>query len=429
MAPATLPRTPDEVLAERMQFLGQAMLVLFLAGWFAGLFPFDDLLDRCGTPLGADYSMFYVAGQVVLDGAADRLYDQAEHQQRLHALFPGLDNAFCLPYRYPPFVAVLMAPLAALPYPISYGCFLLLSCLAWASAIWLMTKHLRILRGRWRRPVLWAIAGWPLAWETLMGGQASMFAMLILSCSFVLVRARRWVSAGAVLALAAYKPNVLAFVALGIVLRYPRMLKGAIPIATLLGLFSLFPAGWKGWNDYMALSSQLALQPWNVATPYWKVHGIASWLAMLPGENERVCSLVLGAALAALVAWFWRSSEASETTAAPLAIGALVSVNALFNPYTPIYDLSLLMVGSLLTAESLARRYGASVAGRLGLAQVILATIYFGPHLSQVTSQWIAVQPFSLALLVLFFWQLRHFGKRGRSSFSMTDRSLPMTHP
>jgi hypothetical protein len=238
-----------------------------------------------------------------------------------------------------------------------------------------------------------------------------MFAILIVSGSFVLLRLRRWALAGAVLALAAYKPNVLAFVALGIVIRHPRVLLGAIPVAGLAGLLSLVPCGWQGWSDYLALSSKLTLQPWDVATPYWKVHGITSWLALLLGENARLCSLALGTALTVMVASLWRRREREHASVTPLAWAVLISLNALFNPYTPIYDLSLLMVSGVLTAEGLACKYGVSVASRLGFAQVLLTLLYFGPHLSQALSQAIGVQVFPLVLLGVFLWQLRHFDR------------------
>jgi hypothetical protein len=409
MAAACPQRTPNEILSERMTFLGRAMLVVFLVGWVAWFAPFDNLLDLRGTPWGADYSMFYVAGRVVLEGAGERLYDQAEHQQRLHALFPGIEPSFCLPYRYPPFVAVLMAPLAALPYPLSFAGFLLLSGCAWAGSLRLLVGQLEILRSSWRQPILWALVGCPLAWETFIGGQASMFAILIVCGGFALVRARRWALAGAVLALAAYKPNVLAFVALGITIRHPRVLRGAIPVAGLVGLLSLVPGGWQGWSDYLALGSQLAVQPWDVATPYWKVHGVTSWLTLLAGENARMCSLAIGAALTVLFVSFWRRYESEDVAATSLAWAALISLNALFNPYTPIYDLSLLMVSGVLTAEGCARRYGLNVAGRTGFAHALLAILYFGPHLSQAISQASGLQVFPLVLLGISYWQLRNF--------------------
>lgn len=409
-----------------MQFLSQATLVLFLFVWASWLYPFDDLLDRRGTPLGADYSMFYVSGRVVLEGAGARLYDQAEHQHRLQALFPAIDPSFCLPFRYPPFVAVLMVPLAALPYAASYGCFLALSCAAGSVSIWLLTRRLGILRGPWRRPALWAAAGMPLVWETLLGGQASLFALLILTAVVALVSDKRFALAGAALALAAYKPNVLAFVGLGLLLRYPRLLRGTIPVALILGLVGLIPAQWGGWRDYFTLSSQLALQSWDVETPFWKVHGLAAWLDLLPGLNARLCSLLLGATLTGGVAWSWRKTKVSETVVAPLAIATLISVNALFNPYTPIYDLVLLLVGSLLMAEYLALRFGQDINGRLWQAQLLLATVWFGPHLSQFVSRTTVAQPFSLALLAILAWQLRQLDllRRGAEAPSPIPRVI-----
>src|SRR5690554_1076432 len=95
-------RPPYVAVAQRLRFMSQAFLIVMLIGWISWFYPFDDLLDRQGTPLGADFSMFYVSGQVAGSESADRLYDQAEHQQQLQALFPGISKSFCLPYRYPP---------------------------------------------------------------------------------------------------------------------------------------------------------------------------------------------------------------------------------------------------------------------------------------------------------------------------------------
>jgi hypothetical protein len=376
---------------------------VFLLGWISWFLPFDDLLDRRGTPLGADFAMFYVAGQVVLDGATDRLYDQAEHQLRLQALFPGIDEQFCLPYRYPPFVALLMAPLAALPYAVSFACFFALSCAAWWTALWILARDLQILRGPWRGPILVAIVGWPVALETLIGGQASMFALLLLTAAIVLVRRHQFVWAGVILALAAYKPNVLAFITLALALRYPRVLLGAIPAWVALGMVSLIPNGWSGISDYLTLGMQLAVQTWDVETPFWKVHSLASWFELLPGGQERVVSLAVGLASTVTVVWIWRRAIGDSMTGPVLA--TLVSINALFNPYTPIYDLTLLLPGVLLTAESLWLRYGNDLEGRLGTAQLILAALYFGPHLSQLSAKALGVQSFALVLLALAVWQ------------------------
>jgi hypothetical protein len=289
--------------------------------------------------------------------------------------------------------------------------------------VWVFVKDLRVLQGPWRKPILWTIAGWPLVWETLIGGQASLFALLILCITVALLRRQRFALAGCVLALAVCKPNVLAFVAFGCLLRYPKLLRGAVPMLAILGLCSLVPSGWSGLGEYLALGTRLAVQPWALETPYWKVHGLASCMAALPGEYERACSLLLGMVATGAVVWYWRRASTDQPAVFCLAIALLVSINALLNPYTPIYDLVLLLAGGLLTAEVLVLRYGDDVSGRLGVSQLLLAALYFGPHLSQLTARATTFQPFALVLLAISVWQAREFGKAVLSSGSSALRS------
>jgi hypothetical protein len=413
--PKTDVRSPNRVLSERIQFAACAILIVFVLGWIGWVFPFDDLLDRSGTPLGADFSMFYIAGQVVLDGAGDQLYDQAEHQQRLQKLFPTIDPSFALPYRYPPCVAALMAPLAALPYPLAYAVFLALSCAAWWTATRQVVAGSPELRKAWRGSLRWAMLGWPVALETLVGGQASMFALLIAVSVYMCLRNQRFVVAGAILALAAYKPNVLALLGLGCLIRYPRMWKGFLPVAAGVGGFCLVPNGWEGLLQYRELTANLATQAWDVATPLWKVHGLAPWFHFTLGDDGRLACGLIGLAATLLVAVQWPSKAVETATTAleghrtksvePIWFAVLISINALFNAYAPIYDLVLLMAGATLTAEHLAQRHGPNVGRTLAVTQFVLAIVYFGPHLSQAIAKSTGAQPFGLVFAALAVWQ------------------------
>jgi len=416
-------RSPNRVLSERIQFVACAILVLFFAGWIGWFFPFDDLLDQSGTPLGADFSMFYVAGQVVLDGAGEQLYEQAEHQRRLQQLFPAIDPSFALPYRYPPFVATLMIPLAALPYALAYAVFLVLSCAAWWTAARQLVSACPELQDAWQRSLRWAILGWPVALETLVGGQASMFALLIAVSVYVLLRHKRVVLAGAILALAAYKPNVLALLALGCLFRYPRMLTGFVPVATGVGLLCLVPAGWEGLMQYRELTANLATQSWDVATPIWKVHGLTPWFQFMLGDNGRLACGLLGIAATLGVAIRARAVTVSEPIE-PIWFATLISLNSLFNAYTPTYDLVLLLVGATLTAEHLVHRHGPNVSRTLVAAQLLLAIVYFGPHLSQFVAKSTGAQPFGLVLAALAIWQGGLLWQSQREPSEVSDQLL-----
>src|SRR5262245_15834230 len=130
--------SPSTSVADRTRFLACAMAIVCLAGWMSWFWPFDDLLDRQGTPLGADFSMFFTAGQIASDGAFEKLYDQAEHQRRFHASFPGLAAQFCWPFRYPPAVALCLAPLSRIPYAVAWGVFSFASVAALVGSLYLL---------------------------------------------------------------------------------------------------------------------------------------------------------------------------------------------------------------------------------------------------------------------------------------------------
>ncbi|MBI2481558.1 MAG: DUF2029 domain-containing protein [Planctomycetia bacterium] len=246
--------------------------------------------------------------------------------------------------------------------------------------------------------------GWPVALETLVGGQASMFALLIAVSVYVLLRHQRFVCAGAILALAAYKPNVLALLALGCLIRYPRMWKGFLPVAVGVVVFCLVPAGWEGLMQYRELTANLATQSWDVATPLWKVHGLAPWFHFMMGDDGRLTCGLIG-----LVATIVFAIRARVVTVSgpiePIWFATLISLNALFNAYTPTYDLVLLLVAATLTAEHLAQRHGPNVGRTLAAAQLLLAIVYIGPHLSQVVAKSTGAQPFGLVLTAVATWQ------------------------
>lgn len=390
-------RTPQQVLTERVRFVSATLLALFLLGWIGWFWPYDDLLDRSGTPLGADFSMFYVAGQLASAGEVEHLYDQAAHQARLHRQFPGIDPQFALPYRYPPLVAFLLAPLARLPYGWAVGIFLGLGLLAAVTSLWLlMRENIPLARERWRLGLL-AVLGWPVVLETWIGGQASLFGLSIVCVGVVLMQRQRYAWAGAVWALAAYKPNLLLLVILGCVLFRPRTLRGLLPaMAILIGL-TWWTSGWAGIQAYLDLTLQLAAQPWDVETPFWKVHGIAPWLTLVVGDHARLVALVLGLAATGCIVWRWRQTDNDPTSPLPYAL--LITVNALANPYTPIYDLTLLAAGFVLMASLLARVDCESLVNQSTIWQLVLAVCYFGPHLSQLLARPLGFQTFPLLLL------------------------------
>jgi hypothetical protein len=325
------------------------------------------------------------------------------HQERLHHLFPGIDPQFALPYRYPPIVALLMAPLASLPYRRIHVHGL---ASAWAGLRLLIRETVQLSRVD-RRLCYLALFACPVVLETWIGGQASLFAFLIVCAGIVLMQRERYAWAGAVWALAAYKPNVLLLVVIGCILFRPRVLWGLVPVGAIMFAATWWTVGWEGIVAYVELTLQLAGRPWDVETPFWKVHGIAQWLTLLIGGQARLVSLMLGFLATIAIVWRWRRTDNSSASLLPYAL--LITVNALANPYTPIYDLTLLFAGLVLMAPTLATTGRYPFARHCVAWQAAIAAIYFGPHLSQLIAKSCGLQFFPLLLLGYAVFQARLF--------------------
>jgi alpha-1,2-mannosyltransferase len=385
-----LSRAVDEQeFHARARFIGVAGLVLSLAAWVFHFQPFDDWLDGSGTPVGADFACYYVAGRMVLDGRTDELYDPAAAEQELGRLFPTLAPGESLPFRYPPFVAGLVAPLALLPYPWALGLFSLVS-LAMLGLAWrMLSRQLEWPADRaWRNTVLMLLAGWPVVSEVVLGGQWSLFTLAIVATTTYLLSRERTAAAGAVLALGMFKPTALVFFAAGLILRRPRMLVGAVPAGLALVGLSAAVVGFDGLGEYARLGSRLAAGRWDVPIDLLKFHGLLPWLEPWLPTAARGVTFGCGAMLTAGIALAWRRSESLPAADRRRfdygAYAALLGVGALFGTYVPIYDLVLTGAALLFAAEA----FRTPAAGRRSPTVTVGgATLFWfvfcGPHVSQ----------------------------------------------
>jgi hypothetical protein len=374
--------------------MGRWILPFMLLAWAMSFWPFDDWISSNGSPFLADYAQFYVAGDKVIAGDFGSLYDNADNQRRMLEVLPELDPEFSLPFRYPPHVAVALAPLAMLSYPLAATLFFLLSVAIYAAVLVLLRRELEFLK---RLPALSyysMAAGFPLALETLIGGQLSLFALASVVGAACLLRRNRPVAAGVVLGLLCYKPNVALLLVLGCCLRYPKTILGGVLTGGCVLAFTLLVAGGATLAAYVDVAIELAGGRWDIATPAWKVHGLAPWLEQLnPGVGN---ALALSIGLLFVVAWttLWRCRDLGVE----VGFAGLIVLNALFGVYTPIYDLLLLGVAGLLLAEARLRDHHLQWISNRNV-QVGLYLLWFGPHLSQLVATEVGMQFFSGALL------------------------------
>jgi hypothetical protein len=304
----------------------EVLLFGFLVLWQHGVFiPMD-------PPTSTDFVSFYAAGKLALAGAPALAYDQAAHAAaEAAATTPGIQYQF---FFYPPVYLFLCAPLALLPYMISFVLFQAAALAAWLLVMW------RILRAQgwaWCLPVL----AYPALFWTLGLGQNSCLTAALLGAVTLLLDERP-VIAGVLLGLLCYKPHLalLAPVALAAGGRWRTFAAAAVTVAALVGL-SVALFGFDTWRDYLtALPASRAVYETGrinligFVTPYGAARVLGAGTATAQVAQGAVSLLV-----AMAVGWIWWRDPGPAERSAALAAGIPLSI-----PLALVYDLMLLTV-------------------------------------------------------------------------------------
>ena len=148
-----------------------------------------------------DFAEFWGAGRMVLHGRAADAYEwvrlRAEISRGLGAQPYG-----SLPFRYPPPMLVLLAPLGALPYAAAFEAWTALALVAYLLAVRGVSRHWTALA-----PALAA----PGVLATLTIGQNGLFTAALLGGGLALLD-RRPLAAGALLGVLCVKPQLAVLV-------------------------------------------------------------------------------------------------------------------------------------------------------------------------------------------------------------------------
>ncbi len=212
---------------------------------------YETPLPRLG---GSDFPAFYMGAELFLQDPA-RSYEQASQARTiLEAKGYGGDlSQDSTWYRYynPPAYSLLLAPLTLLDVRQAYLVTVAANVGALGVLIWLMGSVLR-----WRQPLTALALAGLLASEPLRyafwHGQPNLLLAIILTGAFMLAERRRDGPSGALLALAAIKPQWLLLPAMSLIRLRPRAaLTFAAVIAVVLLPFALL--GVHGTLDWVRL--------------------------------------------------------------------------------------------------------------------------------------------------------------------------------
>ncbi|TMC72218.1 MAG: DUF2029 domain-containing protein [Chloroflexi bacterium] len=271
---ALLPR--DRAHGHRRAIARIALAVtLAAAAWVIAF------LTWSSEPAGYDFVAFYSAARLVATGSASSVTDANALLAMEHATLP--QRTILLNDPNPPALALLMAPLGALPLTAAYAIWTALGVAALAGAAVLLgrladaTQRMRLLP--------FAMLA-PPSLIALAEGQTTPFVLLAIAGS--LGAPPLW--SGALLGLAAFRPQLLPLVAL-VALTDRRRALGLVATTAAIAVVSLATVGVEGATRYPDLLTRAAveLRPGEL--------GLAALVRRIAGGEE----LVLNAALAIVI--------------------------------------------------------------------------------------------------------------------------------
>src|ERR1700743_2088186 len=178
-----------------------AFYALAAIGWIALS---DRLIDRNGKPVGTDFSSFYAAGRMALEGHATAIYDMAAHYAREQQIFGAATPYYG--WLYPPIFLLVAIPLALLPYSAALIVWQASSFALYLAVIAAILKTLRREDGTVARLWLPVAAAFPAAFINLGHGQNGFLTAGLLGAA-LLSLPRRPVISGILFGLLAYQPQ------------------------------------------------------------------------------------------------------------------------------------------------------------------------------------------------------------------------------
>ena len=215
------PLAFDGILA----YVGLAILLVSAVFW----------ADATAMREKTDFSVTYIGSRMVYLGQGRQLYDLAEQRKLKAAL---LKDAEPLIYEHPPFEALLLAPLGALPYKTAYLLWGLINVAIFLTLPRLLRPYATAPRDELAYLALWLLFA-PLG-VALYQGQSSIVLLLVYALTFSALKQGRDGRAGAILGLGLFKFQfILPFVLIFVLRRQWRFLKGFLATAAGLGVLSV----------------------------------------------------------------------------------------------------------------------------------------------------------------------------------------------
>ena len=400
--------TADRTRAYSLILLG--LYAIAIVGWIALS---DGMVDRNGKPIGTDFSSFYAAGSLVLDGRAGDVYDMAAHFAREQQIFGATTPYYG--WLYPPLFLLVATPLALMPYP--------LALIAWQSATFAL--YLAVIAAILRKPRrdggaiarLWlpVAAAFPAVFINLGHGQNGFLTAGLLGAALVALP-QRPVLSGILFGLIAYKPQFgllipFALLAAG---QWRAMIAAVATVIALAGAATLAfgPDLWWSFAASTETSRKLLLEQGDVG--FEKLQSAFAAIRMWGGGVSLAYAIQGAASLTAIcgVAWMWRRSGDRDLKAALLLVATLLA-----SPHVLDYDLTILGPAMAFIVAS------SSKGGLRDYDVSLLAAAWIAPLLARGVAGATGI-PIGLVAIVMLYALVMRRATKARTGPSIVSAGI-----
>ncbi len=400
-------RSGSWVTPARMRLAAIAVLIASTAGLVFLIVTSDGRSDLLGRPLGTDFSNVYAAGTMVLEGRAAAAFDPAPHHAREQEIF-GAGTPF-YGWHYPPFFLFVAAVLATMPYGLALAVWQ-----ATTFALYLVAMR-AIFEPRRAAPeregggtlMLLLTVAFPAVFINLGHGHNGFLSAALLGGALVLLQ--RPIIAGILFGLLAYKPQfgLMIPLVLAVTGQWRAIAAAAATVATLVVVTTLaFGIDiWSAFLTFAGFTRAVVLEQGN--TGWHKIQSVFSWVRMWGGTVALAyaAQAVATLAIAAALAWLWRSRAAFPLKAAGLCLATVLAT-----PYSLDYDLMVVAPAlAFLAVHGLER-------GFAPWEKTALAALWLVPLFARVLAQATLV-PIGVIALIATFLLVLHRSVRDTQSF------------
>jgi glycosyl transferase family 87 len=390
------PAAPQPLQARRPEVLALGLVLMASAIWVLST---PGPLDRFGALKGTDFAQFYASARLVATGHVDQLYNWSVYVHELSSSVPGPEGLLYLPI-YPPALALVLAPLGALPYLNAAAIWTFVSAGLYILASLVVARQFDAL-WRDRFSVALLLIGFPAFQQLLLYGQVSAIALGLVVLAWLALTGGRTFWSGVALGALVFKPQMLTITTLAL-LGVPSwtlafgIVAGAAGELLLTG--ALLGAG-VFWG-YLDTVRRVLANPGAFEPKAEQIQSLRGFFVALGGDNVFTVALFLIATAAVC----WVAARATRRSATPhQSFAIVVLAGLLVNPHLYVYDLVLLVLPlAVATARVLDAPIVDSRVRRLGVAAY---TTYWLPLVAPALGL-LHVQLMAPAMLWLL-WMLR----------------------